>query len=133
MREYGRLVLPQIFPTWSKGDWRLLVLACSPMLVLTHLGVLALRILPPRPSLRRLARQPGFVAAAALATMVLLQTADAAYKWLAVHATFYRGPDPSSIWFHNYLQAVSPPMVAPTIVVAWVVLGFQQTRLERWD
>lgn len=125
-------VVSQLFPMFGRTDRGRLTIACSPMLIPVHLGVLILQVIPPRPHRSRLAQQPGFVAGVALVTMVLLQTAVSAYQWVAVPAS-YRGPDPSSVWPNKYLQSLSPSEIAPAVILAWVMLGLQGYRWKSAD
>jgi hypothetical protein len=77
--------LPRFFTSFSTPPWRwsyaVLILRLSGLLELVipcaltaTLGVLVLRLLPPRPGLIRLSRQPGFVACATFLAVVVFSS-----------------------------------------------------------
>ena len=92
----------------------------------TQLGLLALSLLPPRPRRQRLARQPGFLAGLAVASVVITQTVQAIPSFKPNGA----------IWLHNYLMSISGAWrMAPVILLLWFLVALQgpNWRQPGWD
>lgn len=83
------------------------------------LGTLAASLVAPRPRIRRLSRQPGFLAGVAVAANILFQGLSRGIPWL-VHGA----PHPILWWnrAHNLLASLClPSFVAQSIMLAWAV------------
>jgi hypothetical protein len=121
-----------LFPTLSFGSRQAIVASSSLALVGLSLGTLALRLVPPRPPLRRLVRQPGFLATLAVASNAVSQTVSRLCGLLT-------GPAMSTrqwyTWAHNWLFSLWVPFfVGPAIFLACVigVLGGFALRRADW-
>ncbi len=99
------------------------------VLLSMNLCVLNLRLLRPRPPLRSLARQPGFVAGFAVALSVLYQTVLSAVGWLAAPPQ-----SNAATRLNNYLQGISfPSHSAHLVILGWMILFLQRTRNRQID
>ncbi len=104
--------------TW----WSWALAACL-VLMPVQIGLLGLSLVAPRPRLRRLARQPGFLAGVAVASTVATNVLQAAANFMPYMAG---GSNRSPAWLHNNMIAISAPYrLAPVILVAWVIVGLQ--------
>jgi hypothetical protein len=103
------------FWSWAQATWL--------VLMPVQLGLLGLSLLPPRPPMRRLARQPGFVAGIAVACAVASNVLQASAN---LKQNLARGTNPLPTWIHNNLIGISAPYrLAPVVLLAWVIVGLQ--------
>jgi hypothetical protein len=113
---FGTTGLARGWWSWAAAAWM--------VLMPVQLGLLGLSVVPPRPRLRRLARQPGFLAGVAVASTVATNVVQAATTF-ATYMT--RGANPFATWLHNNLIAISAPYrLAPVILLAWVIVALQR-------
>jgi hypothetical protein len=116
-------------------EWDTLVDQAYPVLLAVTIGALVLRFLPPRPTLRRLARRPGFLALLTVAMMAILVTLEHLLTLLhprrAAGGFGVLGHD-----FHvfKYLSMVSDPRTIGSLVaLVWVIGWLQGLRWRRAD
>jgi hypothetical protein len=97
-------------------------LTLVPILFYWTIAVVGIRLRRPRPSLRRLGRQPGLVACLAVILATLISFSIGRYPVL-----FSGKAQPGEL--SSLLMNLSPPhMVAPGVAVAWMVLAVS----SRW-
>jgi len=118
----------------KREAWKAWFAAANLFVLAMGLGVLAVRFLPPRPSVRRLARQPGFQAGVALAALAVLGGMLSALDW----ATFWRKMPSAEVvvwtWLNVSLISVSGPWnVGFVIALTWFIGGLQGFRWRRGD
>jgi hypothetical protein len=107
---------PRIFGPDYAIEWVGWVNLSLMVLMTTQLGLLLLALMPPRPRRRRLARQPGFMAGVAVASVVVAQTVQDLSR-------FERN---GAIWLNNYLLSISGSgRMAPSILLLWFVGSLQ--------
>jgi hypothetical protein len=117
------------WPAKYLTPWRLGTGAGYMVLLAMNLCVLNLRLLRPRPQLRTLARQPGFVAGVAVAGSVLYQTVLDAAGWLAAPP----GSN-AATRLNNYLVGISfTSHIAHLVILAWIILFLQRVRNRQID
>jgi hypothetical protein len=111
---------------WYYGASYLVLLGIS-------LGLAAVRLRTPRPTLRRLSRQPGSLAVLAVTFNVALGTAGAALSWVRVWGSF---PSPRGYanWIHTWLMSIGGPWhVGFVVALAWTIGGLQGMRWTHPD
>lgn len=91
------------------------------MLFAFAVGTMALRLRRPRPSLRRVGRQPGFVACAAVLCSAMLDFVNMAAGWMSVSGG--AGWRVLGSIFHPTIRSISVTIVARGVILAWAVLG----------
>lgn len=106
-----------------------------------NLAILLLRSLPPRPSPRRLARQPGFLAGVAVLVTLIVQLIEAMIRTLMARLipNPFESPFTFSPWRYAFLGVISDSShYGPAVILAWVIgllQGFRWGRsdwIERW-
>lgn len=114
------LVRPGLWSPWLAG-----LVVCVGLLVAGTPALFLLRLRQPRPSLRRLTRQPGFVAllvATSLLALALLTTGLLALVRLARQGMPARpGVAPDPIWWLGVLSHFGP-LIGAAVAGAWVLL-----------
>jgi hypothetical protein len=126
--------LSQIYMRDSRSapGWERWLGASYLVLLAVTLGLLVPRLLPPRPSIRRLARQPGFLAEIAVLSFVILKS----IAW-GIDRLAQRGGPGSfgfDLWLHNFLISISGPFyVGPAVATAWIIGLLQGMRWARPD
>lgn len=114
-----------------------------PFAMALSLAMLAIRLRRPRPSLRRVVRQPGTIACAAALAAILFRLLEESFCWVlgyltrpqsAVHLPsppFVRFDNPGfhpppAQWFRNGVLETFPILVSPSLALAiaagWIVL-----------
>jgi hypothetical protein len=101
--------------------------ATLPFLAVATLGLVALRLRPPRPALGRLVRQPGFLACG-VASLFLIAPVGGALTWV-VFQGLLRGPRALGAATSQAVAQVYEAMadwgylIGFAVAVVWVVLG----------
>lgn len=96
------------------------------------LGVAVIRVRQPRPPIRSLARQPGFLAEVAVISIVTLGTALSVLDRVAFRG--WQGEPFVSRWLYSYLISIGGPWnVGFAVLLAWVIGGLQGFRWGRAD
>jgi hypothetical protein len=109
------------------APWRLWLSASYMVLLAVNLCIFNLRLMPPRPSLRKLAREPGFLAGAVVPASVLFETARHLAIWLSHWSSNER-----NTMLLNYLASICVPIrIGPFVILAWMILFLQQVRPSR--
>jgi hypothetical protein len=93
--------------------------AISAFAAVESVGLIPLFLVPPRPRLRRIVRQPGLVASLAVASAAIVLcliegSVAVSHWWFAKPLAF---PRPSFLYLAN------PAVIGPCVVTAWLVLG----------
>lgn len=123
-----------IIPASKREAWRAWVGASYLVLLGVSLGVATLRLRPPRPPIRRLARQPGFLAGIAVVSVVALATVLSVLDWFTFWSPMLPAGAVVSNWLHGYLLSASGPWnVGFAIALAWMIGGLQGFRWARPD
>jgi hypothetical protein len=98
----------------------------SLLLLLISVAMLGLRFLPPRESLRKLARRPGFVAMLSLTTLAGLRSIK--YRvW-----TYGPGGKSPGIYYFIY-EAIEPLPLATAVFLVWLIVAIQGFRWKHRD
>jgi hypothetical protein len=119
-----------VSPRTGRYPWQTWSAASFLVIEGVTLGVVAIRLLPPRPPLRRLARQPGFLAVFTVAMNLAAGTAVVARDWLNVPNS---GPGLLE-WLGMYLHFPGVYLsVAFAVTLAWAIGGLQGLRWTRPD
>jgi hypothetical protein len=104
------------------------------VLLAITMGFAGISLLPPRPPLRRLARQPGFLTGLAVAANLVLWTALNAVDWLFPRGQIPMSPGYYLIRFRVYLLSIGGPWnVGFAVALAWTIGGIQGLRWSRAD
>jgi hypothetical protein len=104
----------------SSEAWARLVTLASSLAWALSLGVLALRIRPPRPGWRRVGRQPGFAACLAVAVTAVFQCFFGAPHLLATAGNSVRWELQAFLFL---MRIVLPYDTTIAIVSVWLVLA----------
>lgn len=129
------LVSDAVVMSGSKREvWRAWYAVANLVLLVVSLGVMAVRFLPLRPSVPRLARQPGFQAVTALVALAVLGGVLGVLDWV----TFWGKMGPPEVavwnWLHASLISVSGPWnVGFVIALTWFIGALQGFRRRRAD
>jgi hypothetical protein len=114
---------PDVFGPGVSLTWWIWVAVVWAVLMPVQLGLLAVSLLTPRPRLRRLARQPGFVAGVAVAVAF---ASNVLYATSNFKASIARGSNPIPTRIHNNIIAISAPYrLAPFVLLAWTMVRLQ--------
>ena len=118
-----------MWPDKYRVPWWMWTGAGCMMLMSMNLCVLNLRFVRPRPSVRRLARQPGFIAGVAVAWSVVFQTVSHAAMWL-----IQGSPINATARLNNYLVMISDPgHISAFVILGWIILLLQQRPKSQLD
>jgi hypothetical protein len=108
-------------------EWDTLLNLAHPVLLAVTIGALVLRFLPPRPTLRRLARRPGFLALFTVAMMAILVTLEHLLNLLYPRrATGGLGFMDHDFYVVQYLSKVSDARTIGSLVALVWVMGWLQ-------
>lgn len=112
----ARAALPGLQTLYDHAVFRWMHLS-SIFGVIWMLSILGLRLLPPRPPLRRLARRPGMVACCVVAVYTV---------WTVVEIGLRVANDriPPNFDFWSYLVTNLGPQVGAVLPAAWITLAF---------
>ncbi len=124
-----------VIPASRNEVWRAWVGASYLFALGMSLGVAVVRLRPPRPPLRRLARQPGFLAGVAVASIVTLGTGFTILDWFLVWGQMPPGEAGVSKWLlYGYLLSIGDPWnVGFAVSLAWIIGGLQGFRWAKPD
>jgi hypothetical protein len=120
-------------PVWLAWHWGgLIVRHTQPMAAVLTLVLLLLRILKPRPDLRRLTRQPGFTASLAASLAICI---GGALNYATTEATFIPGHEAQGYTLVALFPHGSEPGIAVAACWALLVVGrswrFERTWIDR--
>jgi hypothetical protein len=111
------------FPGWSLGDRPWLDLF-QLVLTATGLGTIVLRLLPPRPRLRQLAREPGTLALIGILATVATDSVGTIPHWFV-----FGQSDIEHRWgiaLVSYLRQIGSYLrLGPAVVLAWTIGAIQ--------
>jgi hypothetical protein len=129
------LISDEIVIAWpTRATWVDWFGASYLVLLGVTLGGAAVRLRPPRPPLRRLARQPGFLAGLAVTANIALGTALTALNWYNTRWIPGRTAAQALSWLHGYLLSIGGPWnVAFAVSLAWIIGGIQGFRWGQAD
>ncbi len=133
----GRLLMmsnPFVTSPATPNLWKIWIGASYLVLLGVSLGLAVVRVFPPRPPLRRVARQPGALAMLAVVAIVAVGTVCSAIDWYV----FWEPIGPAHVviynWLYTYLFSIGGPWnVAFAVSLAWIMGGVQGFRWRRAD
>ncbi|WP_406697866.1 hypothetical protein V5E97_03350 [Singulisphaera sp. Ch08] len=115
------------FPVANHDAWSTLIGSSYPVLLVMSIGVVILRFRQPRPSIRRLSRQPGFLASVAILSMTVFGTVLAVIDWATFWGNVSLGL--TGNWLRTSLiSLVGPWNVGFMVLMAWLIGGLQGFR-----
>lgn len=119
-------------PSYLEGEfywgwWSLLVFA-------TTLGISAVRVRAPRPTIRRLAREPGFVASVAILIVAALNVM-ASIRAVLVQSFFlpFGREDVLDIVLWSLHDVAGHDSIGPAVALGWMILALQRPWRRRAD
>jgi hypothetical protein len=123
-----------IIPGSKREAWRALVGASYLLILGMTLGIAIVRLRSPRPPIRNLARQPGFLAGVAVASIVVLGTGLSILDWFTFWGRLQTSEAVVSSWLHGFLLSIGGPWnVGFAVSLAWIIGGLQGFRWRQPD
>lgn len=120
-------------PAPGRYAWATWIGASNLLMLGISLGIAGVRIRQPRPPIRRLGRQPGFLAEVAVVSIVVLGTGLSVLDRMVFSGQIGDETLVSHLLFGYLISIGGPWNVGFAVILAWVIGGLQGFRCGRAD